>query len=142
MPDNISLLHIVLNSYLWYYPCILPLVVNKIGWFKFFVKRKENHFTLFYKGHSMFCKGHSMRNKWHAKKMFARQMLQRKGNGTTSSTIRMLLFWQRNKDNLLKLSRQERSWVINLSIQYIFSFIASLITTFTFHFTLYLIQNK
>ena len=124
----------VLNSYLWYYPCILPLVVNKIGWFKFFVKRKENHFTLFYKGHSM-------RNKWHTKKMFARQMSQRKGNGTTSSTIRMLFFWQRNKDNL-KLSRQERSWVINLSIQYIFSFIASLITTFTFHFTLYLIQNK
>ena len=48
------------------------------------------------------------------------QILQRKRNGTTSLTTRMLLFWQRNKDNPSRVFKQERSWVINLSVWYIF----------------------
>ena len=51
--------------------------------------------------------------------MFACQIFQAKGNGTTWTT-RMLLFSQRNKDNPERVFRQERPWVSSLSISNIF----------------------
>ena len=45
-------------------------------------------------------------------------ILQKKSNGTTCSTTRMLMFWQRNTGNPQRIFRQERSWVKNLSILY------------------------
>ena len=75
-----------------------------------------------------------------------------KCNGTTSSSTRMLLFWQRHRDNAQRAFRQEWSWVRNLSVRYIFSccfidnntcsLVASLIITFAFHCKLYLIHNE
>ena len=63
-----------------------------------------------------------------------------KGNGMTSSTNRMLLFWQRNKNDPQGVFRQESSSV--RSLHDIYSFVASLIITLTFYSTLYLIQSK
>ena len=86
------------------------------------------------------------------KKMLACQIFRRKCNGKTSSSTRMLLFWQRHRDNAQRAFRQEWSWVRNLSVRYIFSccfidnnarsLVASLIITFAFHCKLYLIHNE
>ena len=101
----------------WHYPCILLLIINKLVRFKFLVRWKENHLTFF---NHVVCWGDSVTQELHARKLFACQISQRKGNSTTSSTTRMLVFWQRNKNNSKRDFRQERSWVKNLSIQQIF----------------------
>ena len=54
------------------------------------------------------------------KKLLACQILRRKCSWTTSSSTRMLLFWQRHQDNSYRVFRQERSWVRHLSVRYIF----------------------
>ena len=75
------------------------------------------------------------------KKLLACQILRRKYNGRTSSSTRMLLFWQRHKDNPQKNFWQKRSyWEIYLYDTC--SLVASLIITLTFHCTLHLIPNE
>ena len=72
---------------------------------------------------------------------FACQKVQRKVNGTTSSTTRMLMFWQRKKIVLRELSdRNYLEFGIYLYNKY--SLISSLVITLTFHYTLYLVQYK
>ena len=126
----------LLNSSWSYYPCIIPLIVSEIDWFKFFVGQKENHFALFY---HVFCQGNSMRNEWHTKILFACQILPMKGNETASSITQILVFWQRNKDSSERVSRQEISWVRNLSIWYIpfYCFIAN-----NTHISLYIVFSS
>ena len=119
----------------WFYTCILPLIVNKVEWFKFSVGWKESPSILF---SHMLCEDNSMRHKRHAKKLFACYTLQRKGYGKTSLTSRMLLFLQRSKDSPQKIFRQKRSWLRNYTI---YLFIVSLIITLTFHCILYFIES-
>ena len=72
---------------------------------------------------------------------FACQKVQRKVNGTTSSTTRMLMFWQRKEIVLRELSdRNYLEFGIYLYNKY--SLISSLVITLTFHYTLYLVQYK
>ena len=87
----------LLNSSWWSYPCILTLIFNKEREFNFFVRWKENH-------------------EWYAKKLFTCRTLQGKGNGTTSSSIGMLLFWLRNNMVLLRefSDRNDLEWEIYL----------------------------
>ena len=60
----------------------------------------------------------------------------------TSSSIRLFLFWQKDKDNSQRVSRQERSWVGNLSIRHILFCCFIDITQTSFYCTLYLIQTE
>ena len=53
--------------------------------------------------------------------LFPCQILQRKCSGRTCSSTRMLLFWQRRKDNPERVFRQEWFWARKLSLRYIFS---------------------
>ena len=103
----------VLNSNEWYYLCTIRLILNKVEWFKCFAGQKENHFNLF---DHVFCWVDPMRHKW------------------------MLLFWQRNKDNPQRVfSFQERSWVRNLSVWYIFSYCLIVNNA---HISLYIVFNS
>ena len=65
-----------------------------------------------------------------------------KYQNTTSSSTRMLLFWQRNNRIIFRESsdRNNLAWEIYLYDTY--PFVVSLIINLTFHGTLYLIQNK
>ena len=109
-----------LNSNWCSYPCILPLIFN-IAWsFKSFVGRKENHCNLFY--HVL---GNSMRH-------------------VSLSNIAKKVQWddffkQSNVVILTEaqgiLERNDLEWEICLYD--IYSLVASLIITLTFHYTLY-----
>ena len=126
------------NSSWWSYPCILPLISNITWSFKLFFRRKKiasPFFTV------CFAKAIPWDTNDMRKKLLDCQLLQRKCNGTTSSSTWMLLFWQRHKDNPQKVFRQEQSWVRNVSVRYIFSCCLIEITS-TFYCTLYLIHNE
>ena len=104
----------IFNSNWWYYPCILTLFVNKALWFKFLSDRKKIISPCFTICFAKVIPWVTMRfhEKCYAKKMFACQILPRKGNGTSSIT-QILLFWQKNKDDPQRVFRLERSQLRN-----------------------------
>ena len=126
------------NSSWWCYPCILPLIFNIARSFRFFLDVKKTTSPCFT---MRFAKAIPWDTNDMQKKLLACQILRRKFNWTFSST-QMFLFLQRHWDNPQRVFKQERSSVRHLSVRYIYSLVASLITTFTFHWTLYLIHNE
>ena len=121
------------------YHCILPLIFNKVGWFKFFVGRKENHFILFY---HLFYLGDSIRHEWHAKKCLSVKYWKGKATGRLLQPLECCYFDRGTKMILREFSYRNDLTIYEPTIDLydIYYFIASLIVTRTSHCSLYLIQ--
>ena len=126
----------IFNSSWWSYPCILLLIFNKVGSFKFFISRKENL------GWQSILLRQFLETRMICEKIFPAENCKESVMGRLLQALGFCCFDRGTRILLKEFSdRNDFEWEI-YHLCDIYSFVASLIITLKFHCTLYLIQNE